>query len=155
MSDVIGVMLLAASGGLFGDRPDESTADRVARLVKQLGDEDFAKREAASKELNALGAPALAALRKAAADGDPEVRRRSAMILGAITGRVRAAAARKDLEKLQGTWYTVSTNHNGTATGEDRTDTITYEGTEFVQRRNGEEWAAGTIAIVDATASPK
>jgi uncharacterized protein (TIGR03067 family) len=129
--------------------------DRIAALIRQLGDKEFAKREAASKELDAIGEPALEALRKAATDDDAEVRRQSAQLLGAVTGRLCAAAARKEMAKLQGTWYTVSTNYKGTATGEDRTDTITYEGTEYVQRRNGEEWAAGTITIVDATASPK
>jgi uncharacterized protein (TIGR03067 family) len=154
-SYIVGIVLLAAAVGLSGDRPDEPLADRVARLVKQLGHKEFAKREAASKELDAIGEPALDALRKAATDEDAEIRQRSARLLAAITGRMRAAAAKKELEKLQGTWYTVSTNHKGTATGEDKTDTITYEGTEYVQRRNGREWAAGTIAIVDATASPK
>jgi uncharacterized protein (TIGR03067 family) len=155
MSYVVGVLLLAAPGGLFGDPPDEPTADRVARLVRQLGNKDFMQREAASKELDAIGEPALDALRKAATDDDAEVRQRAAKIAGAITGRIRAAAAKKDLEKLQGTWYTASVNHRGAVAGEDRADTITYEGTEYVQRRNGREWAAGTLAIVDATVSPK
>jgi uncharacterized protein (TIGR03067 family) len=127
----------------------------VARLIKQLGHKEYAKREAASKELDAIGEPALGALRKAAKDGDAETRRRATRILGAITGRIRSAAARKDLAKLQGTWYTVAIKYKGTATGEDRSDTITYEGTEYVQWRNGRQWAAGTVAIVDATASPK
>src|SRR5262249_54450922 len=132
-SCIVVIVLLAAPWGLPGDRPDEPLADRVARLVKQLGHKEFAQREAASKELDAIGAPALDALRKAATDADAEIRQRSARLVSAITGRMRAAAARKELEKLQGTWYTVSTNYKGTASGEDRTDTITYEGTEYIQ----------------------
>src|SRR5262245_25080520 len=130
-------------------------AEQIAGLVRQLGHKEFAKREAASKELDAIGEPALPALRKAISDPDAEIRQRAEKLVVSITGRVRAAAARKELEKLQGTWYTISTSHQGAATGEDRTDTITYEGTEYVQRRNGQEWAAGTIEIVDATVSPK
>ena len=151
-----GALALLAIGLAFVNGAGEGAQrDRIAALVRQLGDREFAKREAASKELDAIGEPALDALRKAATDDDAEVRRRAAKVLGAITGRLRAAAAKKDLAKLQGTWYTVSINHRGTAGGEDRTDTITYEGTEYVQRRDGEEWAAGTVTIMYATASPK
>jgi RNA polymerase sigma factor (sigma-70 family) len=52
--------------------------ERIAALIRQLGDDAFAKREAASKELEAIGVPALAALMKASASDDPEVRRRAA-----------------------------------------------------------------------------
>jgi uncharacterized protein (TIGR03067 family) len=68
----------------------------------------------------------------------------------------KAAAARKDRQKLQGTWYTVSISYSGlTAARQDRTDTITYDGDRYVHRENGRVWQAGTFAIVDATASPK
>jgi uncharacterized protein (TIGR03067 family) len=150
--------IVAFVAGAEAVRPgsgDDAQRDRIAALIRQLGDQEFAKREAASRELDAIGEPALDALRKASRDDDAEVRRRAADILAAITGRARAAAAKKDLAKLQGTWFTVSINARGTAGGEDTADTITYEGTEYVQRRNGQEWAAGTITIVDATASPK
>jgi uncharacterized protein (TIGR03067 family) len=148
------VVPAGAVAALAGPR-EEAKRERIAILVRQLGDEKYVKREEASMELDAIGEPALDALRKATTDDDAETRQRAAKILAAITGRIRAAAAKKELEKLQGTWYTVSTNYKGTATGEDKTDTITYERTEYVQRRNGREWAAGTIVIVDALASPK
>jgi hypothetical protein len=48
----------------------ETEAERIARLVKQLGDDDFAKREAGSKELDDIGEPADPALRKEK-DGAP------------------------------------------------------------------------------------
>jgi RNA polymerase sigma factor (sigma-70 family) len=54
--------------------------ERVAALVRQLGDEAFAMREAASRELQAIGVPALAALKKAGASDDPEVRRRATLL---------------------------------------------------------------------------
>jgi uncharacterized protein (TIGR03067 family) len=158
-----GALLLMAIGLAFAlgsevvrsGSGEDAQRDQIAVLIRQLGHKEFAKREAASKELDDIGEPALDALRKAVTDDDAEIRQRAAKILGAITGRMRAAAAKKELQKLQGTWYTVSTNYRGTATGEDKTDTITYEGDEYVQRRNGHVWAAGTIAIVDATATPK
>jgi WD40 repeat protein len=70
------------------DRPapaqeqDKQTPDpeRVATLIRQLGDGAFAKREAASKDLEAIGVPALAALKKASASDDPEVRRRATLL---------------------------------------------------------------------------
>jgi hypothetical protein len=47
-----------------GDAGKAATPDRLAQLIRQLGDKQFAKREAASKELEALGAAALPALRQ-------------------------------------------------------------------------------------------
>src|SRR5262245_8638210 len=110
---VFGIMLLIVSGGLLGEQPAESMADRIARLVKQLGHDEFAKRNEASKELDAIGEPALPALRKAAADGEAEVQRRAERLIASITGRVRAAVTKKELEKLQGTWICVASESNG------------------------------------------
>jgi uncharacterized protein (TIGR03067 family) len=154
---LICVAIVCGSGvGLCRAKLDQETREeRIVRLIRQLGHEKFAKREAASKELDALGAPALDALRKAATAGDPEVQRRAELLIQAITGRLRAAAAARELKKLHGTWYTISTSYRGTVTGEDRTDTITYTGNRYFQKRNGQVWAAGTFAIVDATANPK
>jgi uncharacterized protein (TIGR03067 family) len=67
----------------------------------------------------------------------------------------KVAAARKNRNKLQGTWYTVSIACRAWATGPDKGDTITYEGDRYVQRLNGRVYQAGTFTIVDATASPK
>jgi uncharacterized protein (TIGR03067 family) len=65
-------------------------------------------------------------------------------------------AARKDRKNLQGTWYRVSTAYGVlAASGEDKGDTITYQGDIYVQRHNGEVYQAGTFKIVDATANPK
>jgi uncharacterized protein (TIGR03067 family) len=76
-------------------------AARIARLIKQLGDDSFAKRNAASRELAAIDAPAAPALRKAAdTDLDPEIRARAGRILEAIACRAR----RRELTKLSGSW---------------------------------------------------
>jgi WD40 repeat protein len=56
----------------------------IARLIKQLGDDDVNKREAATKGLVAIGEGALDALRKAATSDDPEVRLRAEQIAAAI-----------------------------------------------------------------------
>ena len=67
----------------------------------------------------------------------------------------RKEAARKDRQKLQGTWYRVLIAHRGAAFGSDKGDTITYEGDRYVQWENGQVAQVGTFAIVDATARPK
>jgi formylglycine-generating enzyme required for sulfatase activity len=64
----------------------ETGAEKIDRLIRQLGSEDFKEREAASKGLAAIGLPVLDALRKAANEsGDPEVRRRARQLADAIT----------------------------------------------------------------------
>jgi hypothetical protein len=65
---------------------------RITKLVGQLGSGDFEEREKASKGLDDIGAPALEALRKAAASEDPEVRRRAEDLVRKI--EKRAASAR-------------------------------------------------------------
>src|SRR5258707_521154 len=59
----------------------KADAERVAKLVKQLGSDDFEEREKASKELEAIGGPALDALRAAAKSEEAEVKTRAASLL--------------------------------------------------------------------------
>jgi WD40 repeat protein len=64
---------------------DEKVAHRVAMLIEQLGSEDYELREEAGRELAALGAPAVEALRKAAASHQElEVRFRAKELLGRV-----------------------------------------------------------------------
>jgi Domain of Unknown Function (DUF1080) len=66
----------------------ETQPDRIAALIKQLGDDEFARREAASKELETIGQPALDALGKAAANNpDLEVRSRAGDLVTRIVDR--------------------------------------------------------------------
>lgn len=59
--------------------------ERIADLVKQLGHDQFAKREAASKALAKVGEPALAQLRKAGdSSEDAEVHVRASRLVEAI-----------------------------------------------------------------------
>jgi hypothetical protein len=58
-------------------RLDKPTADKIARLIRQLSSDNFEERAAASKALEAIGRPALPALRQAEASDDAEVRRRA------------------------------------------------------------------------------
>jgi uncharacterized protein (TIGR03067 family) len=136
--------------------PSLQTQTRILELVRQLGHEDYSAREAASRELAEIGEPAVSTSQSAAAtDADTEIRWRAQRVLEGLAIRRREAAGRQDLEKFQGTWYTVSTSHQGTTTPENRNDTITFEGNRYVQTLDGNLLAAGEITISDATASPK
>lgn len=68
--------------------PAGPSAAEVARLIEQLGDDDFDVREAATERLKLAGEPALPALDKAAASGDLEVRRRARRVVSAVEARL-------------------------------------------------------------------
>lgn len=62
----------------------DAAAEEIARLVRELGDEAFDVREAATKRLTEIGRPALPALKEAAAGSDAETSSRAARIVAAI-----------------------------------------------------------------------
>ena len=63
---------------------DETEAARANKLIKQLGSEDWATRERASRDLVGIGDPAREALHGALIDDDPEVRVRASNALISI-----------------------------------------------------------------------
>lgn len=89
---------------IFGAQPGTSAEDstkekaskEIDRLIRQLGDDDFDVREAASKELEKIGEPALAALQKARGSDDLEVRRRASRLVERISDRL----ARTDVKSV-------------------------------------------------------
>ncbi|VTU01130.1 wd-40 repeat : Predicted protein OS=Laccaria bicolor (strain S238N-H82 / ATCC MYA-4686) GN=LACBIDRAFT_299673 PE=4 SV=1: PD40 [Gemmataceae bacterium] len=91
---------------LLRERFRQADAGRVARLIAELGDEDFATREAAERALAALGERAEKGLSGAAASSPvPEVRVRAARLLGPISGplgvaRLRAVRAVEAVERV-------------------------------------------------------
>jgi carboxyl-terminal processing protease len=62
-------------------------AERIALLIKQLGADKFEMREEATKALDAIGIPALDALRAAEKSTDAEVRRRAGDLVATIESR--------------------------------------------------------------------
>jgi hypothetical protein len=64
---------------------------KITQLVSQLGSQNFRQREAATKELDAMGEPALDALRKATKSGDMEVANRAAALVAKIEQRAENA----------------------------------------------------------------
>jgi uncharacterized protein (TIGR03067 family) len=96
----IGLAIAVEAGARCVDLGNDTTAGRIARLIEQLGNDSFARREAASKDLEAIGEPALGSLRKAASGGDAEIRLRAKRIVRAIAAR----AGQKELAKWAGSW---------------------------------------------------
>jgi formylglycine-generating enzyme required for sulfatase activity len=73
-------LTLLISFAVVGLLRGDPEADRIAGLVRQLGDKRYAKREAAGKELAAVGESALPAVRAEATHADLEVRTRARQV---------------------------------------------------------------------------
>jgi hypothetical protein len=89
----IGLVAGLSGRALFADGPAPAPAPtaeeqaRIKQLVDNLGSDDFRIREAATKDLTALGEKARAALVEAAKSDVPEVRFRADQILRRLDGR--------------------------------------------------------------------
>jgi hypothetical protein len=75
-------LLLGLWAGLLAIAPapaddKKPDAEKIQKLIDQLGSDTFEDRQKAVKELDAIGEPALELLRKAVKDGEPEVRKRA------------------------------------------------------------------------------
>jgi formylglycine-generating enzyme required for sulfatase activity len=89
-----GVLLVSlAVAALLGAEPArEPDARAIADLIRQLGHEEFARREEAGKKLEAIGEKAIGPLRDAAAaHDDAEVRWRAPGVVRAILWRARTS----------------------------------------------------------------
>ena len=60
---------------------EEADAATIAKLINQLGNPNFVERKEATDALEAIGFPALGALRKAAKDNDAEVAQRATRLV--------------------------------------------------------------------------
>jgi len=71
--------------------PQKAIAEQAARLVAELGSDDFDTRERAVRELEALGPAVGPALQKATTSSDPEVRRLALQVAGKIARQMETA----------------------------------------------------------------
>ncbi|HMC88244.1 MAG TPA: hypothetical protein VKI17_01795, partial [Gemmataceae bacterium] len=84
---LIGLLFLTLTPIAAGDQQGE-----INRLIRLLGSPRFGEREAAGKQLEAIGEPAEGALRKAAKSSrDPEIRHRAACV-ARVVGKLNAVA---------------------------------------------------------------
>lgn len=72
--------------------PPKADLERVQKLIEQLGDDQFARREKAAQELEAIGPAALDLLRQAIKSEDQEVSRRAAGLVSRIEEKLLTAA---------------------------------------------------------------
>jgi len=70
------------------------------KLVAQMGANDFATREKATRQLRAAGPRALAVLHKAAKSADPEISSRAAVLVNELGGKVALVARDESLISL-------------------------------------------------------
>ena len=147
------ILLAAQAGTLRGDPGKPSERERIARLVQQLGDDSFAKREAAGKELDDIGEPALDALRKAtASSADIEIRRRAERIAKGIAARLLAPVAKKEIAGLQGTWYSTATEYAGKQqTGEEKTATHIITADRWENKHGETVLQSGTLNVIEVS----
>lgn len=101
------LVIIAVAQPSFALPPISGDLDR---LVKELGSDDFALREAATKTLQSFGERALPALESAKASPDPEIRRRVRRISEAVVAR----RERQQRQPLQGRWQVVGWAEGGT-----------------------------------------
>jgi hypothetical protein len=87
---VIGMLsaLAPAAAGAAGETAQAARRAQIDRLVAQLGDQECTVREAASRELIALGAESKPALTAALDDPDLEIRARARLALDAVNENI-------------------------------------------------------------------
>jgi hypothetical protein len=141
---LLGMILAIQAGTSRGDPGKETGTEKVVRLIKQLGDDEFDKREAASKELKAVGVPALEALQKAEESSDDiEIRQRAKQLIRAITA------------EWQGTWECVADHYDGklTVRNPPYTSRWSFEGFDVIGQTSGDFVTVtqrGTLKIVES-----
>ena len=125
------------------------TAAQIAAWVRQLGDDRFEHREAASRALARAGEPALDAVRAAAASKDPEVRRRAAQLMRSL----RKHAVAREVARLKGEWVLCGSEHGGHKSGVTTTQPARFEvrstGLTYHHPSGGGAWKVTLIDTPD------
>src|SRR5258708_37629400 len=85
------ILGLGIVGLLAGPVAADNDAEKIDQLIEQLGSGTFKDRESATKALDAIGAPALEKLRKAAESEDLEIKRRAADLVKRIEKRAESS----------------------------------------------------------------
>jgi hypothetical protein len=122
---LLGVSAVLAFVGAFGVAEEAAapSKEKIDALVKDLGAEKAEARDRAAKELEAIGAPAVAALKEAATSDDPEVAWRARTILDRVEGASpregkavpRGKAGREDGSRLHSFNFRFSPGTSGSS----------------------------------------
>jgi hypothetical protein len=89
------VLVLGLGFGLLATLPGTAaetaaSPEKISKLIEKMGSSDFEDREEAQKQLDAIGEPALEALKKAMSSEDTEVRRRAEELVKKIEKRTES-----------------------------------------------------------------
>jgi hypothetical protein len=84
----LGVGLLTALSSPAAE--SAAATEKISKLIEQMGSNEFDDREDAQKQLDAIGEPALEALKKAMSNEDTEIRRRAEGLVKAIEQRTES-----------------------------------------------------------------
>jgi len=87
---LLGLAALVALPG-WAEEKEAKKVDKTAELIKKLGSDSFDEREDATKALDAIGEPALEALKKAAKSDDPEMQKRAEELVKKISKRAETS----------------------------------------------------------------
>jgi uncharacterized protein (TIGR03067 family) len=156
---LIAVLLAAQTAMQRKDPAKVAETERIARLIDVLGDDDFAQREAAENELEVIGEPALAALRRAArVSDDREIRWRAEAVGRTIAAQVSEAVAKSTVAKLQGVWTVAAYEVEGKQIpGLAKESTITITGDMWVAKwakEGGVQVESGVLKTVSTGTEP-
>jgi hypothetical protein len=114
---LIAACLLTPAGAAAPAATQAAASDEIKRLIEQLGDGEYAKREEAAKRLKAIGKPAVPALKEAAANNeDAEVVSRAQALLKRIEIRPLPGGDPVNVNGgliAQATRMRISVNNNG------------------------------------------
>jgi hypothetical protein len=102
-----------------GEKLTEQQRKQVAKLIDQLGHPDFAKREAAQKELIAFGKPALPMVEAAKESDDAEVALRAETVAARIKGEPGPNAVHRHQSVRYHLAATLSDQHLSVTTSDD------------------------------------
>src|SRR5436305_6930463 len=86
---LIAVAPVASAAGSVTEKEEAEEASRIAKLIEQLGSDDFGIREKAQSELAQAGLEAYDALHAAQSHHDPEIALRARYLVRSMTGSVR------------------------------------------------------------------
>ena len=150
----VGFLTLALMGGVAAQEKGDADEKKIAKLIEQLGDDDYDVRKVAEKKLIEIGEPAIDQIRKAAREApDADVKLRAIVLSATIgkelygqirafnghTGHIRHLAVSKDGKHLLSGSQDYSMRLWETETGKE------------VQKFEGKGWAWSVAFSPDET----